>query len=94
MDLLKSIDTSVCKPLAHIFNISFKTGVFSDKLKVSRVVPIFKAGDKKVCDNYCPISLVSTIANILEKIVAVKLSNYLEINKLLYPIIIRKIFCL
>ena len=58
--------------------------MFSDKLKVSRVVPIFKAGDKKVCDNYCPISLVSTFANILEKIVAVKLSNYLEINKLLY----------
>ena len=84
LDLLKSIDTSVCKPLAHIFNLSLKTGVFPDKLKVSRVVPIFKAGDKKLCDNYRPISLVSTIAKILEKIVAVKLTNYLEVNKLLY----------
>ena len=83
-DMRKSIDTSVCKPLAHIFNLSLKTGVFPDKLKVSRVVPIFKAGDKKLCDNYRPISLVSTIAKILEKIVAVKLTNYLEVNKLLY----------
>ena len=47
LHLLKSIVTSVCKPLAHIFNLSLKIGVFPDKLKVSRVVPIFKAGDKK-----------------------------------------------
>ena len=51
---------------------------------MSRIVPIFKLGDKKLCDNYRPISLVSTIAKILEKIVATKLSNHLELNKLLH----------
>ena len=84
LDLLKSIDTSIAKPLAHIFNLSLKTGIFPNKLKVSRVVPIFKNGDKHLCDNYRPISLVNTIAKILEKIVAVKFSNHLELNKLLY----------
>ena len=84
LDLLKSIDTSIAKPLAHIFNLSLKTGTFPSKLKISRVVPIFKNGDKHLCDNYRPISLVNTIAKILEKIVAVKLSNHLELNKLLY----------
>ena len=84
LDLLKSIDTSIAKPLAHIFNLSLKTGIFPNKLKISRVVPIFKNGDKHLCDNYRPISLVNTIAKILEKIVAVKFSNHLELNKLLY----------
>ena len=84
LDLLKSIDSAIAKPLAHIFNLSLKKGIFPERLKVSRIVPIYKVGDKKICDNYRPISLVSTIAKILEKIVATKLSNHLEINKLLH----------
>ena len=56
LDLLKSIDSSIAKPLAHIFNLSLKSGIFPNKLKVSRVVPMFKAGDKYLCDNYRPIS--------------------------------------
>ena len=63
LDLLKSIDTSVCKPLAHIFNLSLKTGVFPDKLKVSRVVPIFKAGDK----NYATITVLFPWLALLQK---------------------------
>ena len=58
--------------------------MFPDKLKECRIVPIFKTGDPKSCDNYRPNSLVSTLSKILEKIVAVKLTNHLQINKLLY----------
>ena len=47
-------------------------------------IPIFKAGDRYSCDNYRPISLLSTISNILEKIVANSLVNHLELNNLLY----------
>ena len=55
LDLLKSIDTSIAKPLAHILNLSLKTETLPSKLMVSRVVPIFKNSDKHLCDNYRPI---------------------------------------
>lgn len=48
-------------------------------------MPIFKSGTKTDCNNYRPISLISTFAKIIEKIVAIKLTNHLEINKLLTP---------
>jgi hypothetical protein len=40
-------------------------------------VPIFKNGDKLLCDKYCPISLLSAISKILEKFVAKKLADHL-----------------
>jgi hypothetical protein len=84
LSLLKSISNEICIPLGHIFNLSLSTGVFPSKLKASRVVPIFKAGQHTSCDNYRPISLVSSISKILEKTVAIKLVDHLESNNLLY----------
>jgi Reverse transcriptase (RNA-dependent DNA polymerase) len=48
------------------------------------VVPIYKSGDPSKCDNYRPISLVSSISKILEKIVAVRLTNHLQLNNLIF----------
>jgi hypothetical protein len=84
LKFIKFIALEISSPLAFIFNLSLSQGIFPDKLKTSRIVPIFKSGDKRLCDNYRPISLVSTLSKILEKIVATKLTNFLEINKLLY----------
>jgi hypothetical protein len=82
--LLKKIITEISVPLAHIFRVSLETGVFPDKLKMSRVVPILKSGDPQNCDNYRPITLVSTLSKILEKIVAIRLTNHLQINNLIF----------
>jgi len=84
LKLLKSVRVEVSTPLSHIFNLSLENGVFPDKLKCTRTVPVFKQGSKSSCDNYRPISLVKTFSKILEKIVAIKLTNHLDINKLLY----------
>ncbi len=82
--LLKFVKDEISLPLSHIFNISLKRGVYPDKFKMSRVVPIFKAGDSLSTDNYRPISLISSLGKILDKIVSIKLTNHLDINKLLY----------
>ncbi len=61
-----------------------RTGQFPQLFKQCRVIPIFKAGDPLECDNYRPISLLSSISKVLEKIVAEKLVYHLNSNDLLY----------
>ena len=60
LSLLKFVSNEVSRPLGHIFKMSIAEGIFPERLKASRIVPIFKAGDKTLCDNYRPISLVSS----------------------------------
>jgi hypothetical protein len=83
--MIKFIGEKIAVPLSHIFNLSLSCGVFPSKLKKCRVIPIYKAGDSLDVDNYRPISLLSSISKILEKIVAGKLINHLLSNDLLYP---------
>jgi hypothetical protein len=82
--LLKHVIFDISVPLAHIFNLSLANGTFPSKLKTSRTVPIFKAGSPLLCDNYRPISLLSTLSKLLEKIVCKQLVAHLEGNSLIY----------
>ena len=51
-----------------------------DNLKIAKVVPIFKKGDKKEVNNYRPISLLTGISKILERIIYTRLINFLQVN--------------
>jgi hypothetical protein len=82
--MIKLIGPEIVVPLSHIFNLSLSTGEFPSQLKKCRVIPIFKSGDQLECDNYRPISLLSSISKILEKVVAEKLVYHLKENDLLY----------
>jgi hypothetical protein len=82
--MIKLIGNEISSPLSHIFNLSLRSGVFPEKLKMCRVIPIFKSGSKSECNNYRPISLLSSISKFLEKIVAQKLIDHLLNNDLLY----------
>jgi Reverse transcriptase (RNA-dependent DNA polymerase) len=81
---LKLLKYELAVPLVHLFNLSLSSGTFPNKLKTSRTIPIFKSGDKGLCDNYRPISLLSTLSKVLEKYVANRLTNHLEQNNILY----------
>jgi hypothetical protein len=82
--MVKFIGNAIAVPLSHIFNLSLESGKFPTKLKQCRVIPIFKSGNASECDNYRPISLLSSISKVLEKIVAEKLTKHLLSNNLLY----------
>ena len=67
--MLKKCAPSISKPLSTIFNSSLATGRLPSSWKYSNVVPIFKSGDPEIVDNYRPISLLSLVSKILERIV-------------------------
>jgi hypothetical protein len=82
--LLKHVAIAISIPLSHIFNLSITDGIFPNKLKTSRTVPIFKSGNHCLCDNYRPISLLPSLSKVLEKFISIQLTNHLELNNLLY----------
>jgi hypothetical protein len=81
--LIKFLRFEIVTPLLHIFNLSLSSGKFPSKLKTSRTVPIFKSGDRLLCDNYRPISLLPTLSKILEKAIANRLTTHLKEHGLL-----------
>ena len=67
--LLKVIAPVIIKPLTLLFNQVLNTGICPDKLKIAKVIPIYKKGDPQLFENYRPISLLPTISKVLEKII-------------------------
>lgn len=72
-------------PLHHVLCKSFETGKIPEQLKIAKIVPIHKCGDKTLPDNYRPISLLPNFSKILEKVVCIRLTNFLEENSVLTP---------
>ena len=86
---IKKITDQLIFPLRHIFNLSLQTGVIPTKLKIAKVIPIYKLDKKdskftENMNNYRPISLLPILSKILEKLVANRLSRFLNENNVLY----------
>ena len=80
--LLKSIQS--IPAISHLINQSINTSIFPDQLKIAKVVLIFKKKDNMNIENYRPISLLSSISKIFEKIAYNQIYAYLTDYKILY----------
>ena len=83
--LLKECAESLCGPLTFIFRLSLRLGIFPDAWKEAIVSAIFKKLDPSLCKNYRPISLLSCISKVFEKVVFNHTYPYLIENNLLPP---------
>ena len=70
--------------IALLINKSLQTGQFPNKLKMAKVFPIFKNGNKTDPSNYRPISILPTLSKIFEKHVNKHLMSYLNEYKLIH----------
>ena len=59
-------------------------GVFPSKLKTAKIIPIHKKLSKENCSNYRPISTLSNIDKILERLMYNRLYKFLESNNIIY----------
>ena len=66
--------------------MSFSTRQFTSVLKIAKVIPIYKKQSRVDYTNYRPISLLSNIEKIIEKLMYKRLSNFLDINNLIYSL--------
>ena len=82
--ILKLLKYDVSQQLSDTFNMSFSTRQFPSVLKIAKVIPIHKKQSKVDYTNYRPISLLSNIEKIIAKLMYKRLSNFLDINNLIY----------
>ena len=66
--VIKSIIKNIALPLCDVFNKSLLTRCFSDKLKVANVIPFYKGDDKRILNNYRPISVLPAFSKIIERL--------------------------
>ena len=82
--LLKVVKHHISHPLAELVNQSFLKGIFPSKLKIAKVVSVFKKGDPEIMTNYRPISLLPVFSKIFEKLMYKRLYSFVACNKLLF----------
>jgi len=80
---LKMAKTVLAPFLSVVFNKFMVKGVYANSLKVAQVIPIRKKRDKNECTNYRPISLLSQVNKIFERILHHRLYSYLQDFELL-----------
>ena len=78
--VLNMLKNDIFEQLADLFNLSFTTGTFPTPLKTAKVIPIHKKDSKSNFTNYLPISLLSNLDKILEKLMHRRLSTFLNIK--------------
>lgn len=83
-NFLRDGANSIVEPVAHIINLSITTETVPSSFKDAKVLPLFKKGSKLDPGNYRPVSILSVLSKVLERVVHTQLKEYLEKRDLLY----------
>ena len=81
---MKQLNDIIASPLAELINESFQSGIFPDIFKIAKVIPIFKSESRVLCNNYRPISLLSNISKLIEKLMHRQVYSFLEQQNCFY----------
>jgi hypothetical protein len=76
--MLKIAPEKIAEPLQIIFNKSLRQGKYPSSWKIAHVIAILKKkGDASLPSNYRPISLISCVGKIMERVIYKNVYNYL-----------------
>ena len=74
---MQKIIPQIANQLAHILNKSLQTGIVPDKLKIAKVIPLYKNDNPELFKNYRPISILPCFSKIIERIMYNRLYSFL-----------------
>lgn len=77
-EALKHILIYIVELLTYIINKCFAAGIWPQIFKITCILPIFKNGDEKTATYYRPISLITTMSKVFEKILGERLNSYIR----------------
>ena len=84
MYLIHQVAIHIIEPLVHIINLSFSQGIFPDRMKISKIIAIYKGGLSSLLDNFRGVSLINCFSKIIERIVYARLMIFLEEGNFFY----------
>jgi len=73
-------------PFAEVINCSLSEGMVPLEIKMARVLPIYKQGNKSEIANYRPISILPFFSKFYEKVLYDRLFSYIKQKNILYPL--------
>ena len=70
--------------ITYIINLSLETGIVPDKMKLAKVIPIYKSKNTDEIKNYRPISLLPAFSKIIENVIHCRLFGYFDKHDLFF----------
>ena len=70
--------------ICEYFAFVFEQSVFPQILKMAKVIPIFKSGNRSFTSNYRPMSLLPSLSKVVEKLVKNRLICFFDKHNILY----------
>lgn len=75
---LKYCSPKIVPLITHLCNVCMDTGTFPKVFKTAIITPVHKGGNGDSITNYRPISVLTALSKILEKVINKRLTSYLE----------------
>ena len=72
----------IISPLMHVFNAALNSSVFPDRLKYTIIKPIYKKGNTQDVSNYRPISLLTSLSKVFEKLIYTRIYSHFTMNNI------------
>lgn len=81
--LFKKYRVALCEPLTKLINECIRDSTFPECLKIAKVTPLFKSGDKTDPNNYRPIAITPIDAKCFENVLLDRIETHLKNNDIL-----------
>ena len=82
-EILKCCSPVIEPILAEIFNEMIEFSIYLDWMKLAKITALYKKGDRNLPENYRPISLISSLSKVFEKLLLKRMMSFCSKHKIL-----------